>query len=225
MFVENCDTVAKAFDCFVGAVHHSPRSDDTRSRGSNVLDAAADVIISVVKERDRSSHRQDRGLKDGDEGLAWRFQVTEKRNQKAGFTPVCETISNPERESDTETKAKPKFTGEQRQFFDILREAIHEAGEYVPASNTIPVNVKVVTRQHLKKCLLDRGFVDAEKPDSVRAITSKYINQLTGKKLIGADAKYAGCPSHDPAKPPKPNRNHRKVSPGTPTETPKPPPL
>ena len=61
LFVENCDTVAKAFDCFVGAVHHSPRSDDTRSRGSNVLDAAADVIISVMKERDRISHRQDRG--------------------------------------------------------------------------------------------------------------------------------------------------------------------
>ena len=61
LFVENCDTVAKAFDCFVGAVHHSPRSDDTRSRGSNVLDAAADVIISVMKERDRDPHRQDRG--------------------------------------------------------------------------------------------------------------------------------------------------------------------
>ena len=24
MFVENCNTVAEAFDCFVGAVHHSP---------------------------------------------------------------------------------------------------------------------------------------------------------------------------------------------------------
>jgi hypothetical protein len=52
-FVENCDTVARAFDCFVGAVHHGLRSTDTRRRGSNVLDAAADVIISVVKERDR----------------------------------------------------------------------------------------------------------------------------------------------------------------------------
>ena len=64
----------------------------------------------------------------------------------------------------------------------------------MPASNTIPANVKVVTRQHLKKCLLDRGFVDAEKPDSVRAITSKYINQLAGKKVIGADANYVWLP-------------------------------
>ena len=95
MFVENCNTVAKAFDCFVGAVHHSPRSDDTRSRGSNVLDAAADVIISVVKERDRIRTAKIEAIKDGEEGLAWRFQVTEKRNQNDGFAPVCETISNP----------------------------------------------------------------------------------------------------------------------------------
>ena len=62
MFVENCNTVAEAFNCFVGAVHHSPRSDDTRSRGSNVLDGAADVIISVIKD-DCNPHlnRQDRG--------------------------------------------------------------------------------------------------------------------------------------------------------------------
>jgi hypothetical protein len=47
-FVENCDTVAKAFDCFVGAVHHSPRSTDTRSRGSNVLDATASWFTVAV---------------------------------------------------------------------------------------------------------------------------------------------------------------------------------
>ena len=191
MFVENCNTVAEAFNCFVGAVHHSPRGDDTRSRGSNVLDGAADVIVSVIKDgATHISTAKIEAIKGGEEGLAWLFRVTEKRNQKDGFAPLCETISNPERENDSETKAKPKFTGEQRRFFDILRQAIHEAGEYVPASKTIPPNVKVVTRQHLKNCLLERGFVDAEKPDSVRAITSKYINQLTGKKVIGADATY-----------------------------------
>jgi hypothetical protein len=195
MFVENCNTVAEAFDCFVGAVHHSPRSDDTRSRGSNVLDGAADVIISVIK--DDASHistAKIEAVKDSEEGLQWRFRVTEKRNQKDCFAPLYETLSVPCRNGGTETKPKPKFAGEQRRFFDILCEAILEAGENVPASNTLPANVKVVTRQHLKKCLLDRGFVDVEKPDSVRAITSRCINQLTGKKLIGADAKYVWLP-------------------------------
>ena len=160
-----------------------------------MLDGAADVIVSVIKDgATHISTAKIEAIKDGEEGLAWLFRVTEKRNQKDGFAPLCETISNPERENDSETKAKPKLIGEQRRFFDILREAIHEAGEYVPASKTIPANVKALTRQHLKKCLLDRGFVDAEKPDSVRAITSKYINQLAGKKVIGADADHVWLP-------------------------------
>jgi hypothetical protein len=193
-FVENCDTVARAFDCFVGAVHHSPRSDDTRSRGSNVLDAAADVIISVVKERDRGRIAKIEALKDGDEGLSWRFQVTEKRNQKDGFTPVCETISEPRRDGGSENKAKPKLTGEERRFFDILAEAVLEAGQIVQASDTIPANVKVLTREYFKKCLLRRGFVDAEKPDSLRAKVSKYINQLAGKKVVGTNDLYIWLP-------------------------------
>ena len=195
MFVENCNTVAEAFNSFVGAVHHSPRSDDTRSRGSNVLDGAADVIVSVIKDvATHISTAKIEAIKDGEEGLSWRFRVTEKRNQNGGFTPVCETISNPQRESDTETKAKPRLTGEERQFFDILCEAVLEAGVTVPASDIVPANVKVVTREHFKKCLLHRGFVDAEKPNSMRAKISKYINQLAGKKVVGTSALYIWLP-------------------------------
>ena len=86
--VENCDSVVRAFACFVGAVHHSPRSTDTRSRGSNVLDAAADVLISVVKERDERTAKIE-ALKDGEEGLSWRFSVTEKRNQSGRLRHFC----------------------------------------------------------------------------------------------------------------------------------------
>jgi hypothetical protein len=85
-------------------------------------------------------------------------------------------------------------TGEERRFMDILHEAILEAGETKPASETLPANVKVVTREHFKKCLLDRGFVDADKPNSMRAKVSKYINQLAGKKLIGTNDLYIWLP-------------------------------
>ena len=47
-----------------------------------------------------------------------------------------------------------------------------------------------MTREYFKKCLLDRGFLDAEKPDSARALFSKYLNQLPGRKLIGTDKTY-----------------------------------
>ena len=102
-FVESCDIVARAFDCFVGAVHHSPRSTDTRSRGSNVLDAAADVIISVVKERDERTAKIE-ALKDGEEGLSWRFSVAEKRNQKGD----CGPLAQPSRNRAGRTPPQPK---------------------------------------------------------------------------------------------------------------------
>jgi hypothetical protein len=183
-FVENCDTVARAFACFVGAVHHTPRSTDTRSRGSNVLDAAADVLISVVKERDERIAKIE-ALKDGEEGLLWRFSITEKRNQNSGCTPLCATISGPRREDATATKAQPRLTPEERRFLDILRDAVRQDGATVPAADTVPANIKVVTREHFKKCLLDKGFVDADPRNSMRAKVSKYINQLAGKKVVG----------------------------------------
>ena len=76
VFVDNCDTIAKAFGCFVGVVHHSPRADQSRSRGSNVLDGAVDAIISVLKDEASSisTAKVDR-LKDGEEGATWRFTV------------------------------------------------------------------------------------------------------------------------------------------------------
>ena len=195
MFVENCNTVAEAFKCLVGAVHHSPRGDDTRSRGSNVLDGAADVIISVTKDDvTHVSTAKIEAIKDSEEGLAWRFQITEKRNKKDCFAPLCETVSKPHRNGSGETRAKQKLTSEERRFFDILCEAILEEGQFVQATDTVPAGVKVVTRDYFKKCLLRRGFVDAEKPDSVRAKISRHVNQLTGKKVIGADGVYVWLP-------------------------------
>ena len=195
MFVENCNTVANGFGCFVGVVHHSPRSDDTRSRGSNVLDGAADVIISVIKDdASQVSTAKIEAIKDGEEGLSWRFHLTKielwDRNQNRGFAPLCETLSEPRREGDTETKAKPKLNGEQRRFFDVLCDAIVDHGEALAVSATVPYGVRGVTREHFKKCLQDRGFLDAEKPDSVRALFSKYVNQLSGRKIIGTDKTY-----------------------------------
>jgi hypothetical protein len=103
MFVESCEFVARAFGCFVGAVHHSPRGDDTRSRGSNVLDGAADVIISVVKDDATGvSTVKIEALKDGEEGASWSFHLVQvevsgdgKAQQTPLLQPVCATLSDP----------------------------------------------------------------------------------------------------------------------------------
>jgi hypothetical protein len=195
MFVENCNIVARAFGCFVGAVHHSPRGDDTRSRGSNVLDGAADVIISVIKnEKTLISTAKIEAIKDSVEGLEWQFRVTEDRNKKDCFGPLCETISQPHRDPGPKQGRNKKPTGQEQRFLDILYEAIREAGKAVPPSDTVPASVKVVTRKYFKECLIQRGFVHEEKPDSVRATMSRHLNTLSGRRVIGVDHEYVWLP-------------------------------
>jgi hypothetical protein len=77
VFIANCEAIATIFNCFVGAVHHSPRSDETRSSGTNAIDAAADVILQVNRpdpHAPRATVTVGR-LKDGEEGDKWAFEV------------------------------------------------------------------------------------------------------------------------------------------------------
>ena len=54
---------------------------------------------------------------------------------------------------------------------------------------------KAVTRDDLKQQLVEKGFLDLQKPDSSRARMSKYLNQLAGKKVIGTTAEYVWLPT------------------------------
>jgi hypothetical protein len=202
MFVENSEFVARAFGCFVGAVHHSPRGDDTRIRGSTVLDGAADVIISVAKDDATGiSTATVEAIKDGEQGAAWRFklveigiEVGEKRNKKGCFAPTPETIGTMTRKGDSETKRNKKLSPSQRRFLDILAEAILDHGAPVSGSTIVPHEIKAVARDQLKKCLLLCGFLDPEKPDAARSTFSRTLNDLAGKHVIGTTADHVWLP-------------------------------
>jgi hypothetical protein len=201
-FVENCEAVARAFRCFVGAVHHSPRGDDTRSRGSNVLDGAADVIISVVKDDATGvSTATIEACKDAEEGTLWRFELvqievsgSEKRNKNPCCAPTCATIGTMTRKGDSATRAQQRLAPSQRRFIDILAEAILDLGATVPTSTIVPHGIKAVSREHLKKCLLSAGFLDPDKAHSARTIFNRVINDLAGKHLIGTTSEYVWLP-------------------------------
>ncbi|MDN3279097.1 AAA family ATPase [Frankia sp. RB7] len=201
VFVENCDHIAKAFKALIVVIHHSPRSDATRTRGSNVLDGAADALISVVADGAISTATVE-ALKDGEPGLTWHFRVAlveieqaKTETKKGGFGPLCETIGTPARKDDSETRAKPNLAPAHRRFIDILAEALLDVGETVPASNMIPFGIRAVTREQLKKALQMKGFLDGYKSDdSARAGMSKVINQLAGKHVIGTTMEHVWLP-------------------------------
>jgi hypothetical protein len=201
VFVENCDIIARKLTCAVIAIHHSPRGDLTRGRGSNAVDGAADAMISVVALPDGTSRITVEELKDGESSLSWRFKVVkvevEDRNQNHGFAGLCETIGTPSRLDATETKTETKRTPAQSRFISILAEALLDVGAVVPVSGLVPpvpFNIKAVTRTQLKKSLLNAGFLDDDKPDSARSLMSKHLNDLAGKFIIGTNAEHVWLP-------------------------------
>jgi RecA-family ATPase len=63
VLLSNCDFLANTFNCHVNAVHHSPRSDDTRGSGTNAIEGSCDVILPVTRRQGRRhaarhSHRR-----------------------------------------------------------------------------------------------------------------------------------------------------------------------
>lgn len=201
VFVENCDHIAKTFQALIVVIHHSPRSDATRTRGSNVLDGAADALISVVADGAISTATVE-ALKDGEPGLTWHFKVETAEIERAGSAtkkpscaPLCATMGTPTRKDDGATKAQPNLTAAQRRFIDILAEALIDVGATVPTSNIVPMGFKAVTREQLKKALHDKGFLDGYATEnSARAGMSNLINQLAGKYIIGATKDHVWLP-------------------------------
>ena len=198
VFIDSCDQVAQALKCLMVVIHHSPRSDATRTRGSNVLDGAADALISVVANGGASTATVE-ALKDGEAGLTWHFKVTlievGTRNLKPSCAPLCATMGTPTRKGDGATKAQLKLTAAQWRFIDILAETLIDVGEAVPASNVIPIGIKAATREQLKKALQDKGFLDGYATDSsARAGMSNVLNQLAGKHVIGTTKEHVWLP-------------------------------
>jgi hypothetical protein len=79
VLLSNCDFLANTFNCHVNAVHHSPRSDDTRGSGTNAIEGSCDVILPVTRcdkadGTPRATVTVGR-MKDGPEGDTWSFEL------------------------------------------------------------------------------------------------------------------------------------------------------
>ncbi|XIA64780.1 hypothetical protein ACFIOY_39400 [Bradyrhizobium sp. TZ2] len=98
------------------------------------------------------------------------------------------------RKDETETRRNKKLTASQQRFIDILAEATLDHGEIVFGSIVIPTGIKAVARDRLRKCLFDAGFLDRTKLDAARSILSRTINDLAGKRVIGATAEHVWLP-------------------------------
>jgi len=188
--VDRCRELEVHYNCLIVVVHHLGKDPSKGGRGSNALNAAADVTLQVDK---LSAHSRVRiiEMKDGPEGLEWTFRLVPRvpadvANTFAetcadASTCVVQILSEPGQPKPSVRKAEKLPTGVADDLLKIILHAIAEAGE---ASIVAPKGV-AVSRDNLGKYCLAGAWQDKEgKPDSFRSMLSKYLERLRSMGLI-----------------------------------------
>jgi hypothetical protein len=140
VFIDNCGAISNEFGCLTIAVHHSPRSDDTRASGANALDGATDVMIGVARiGKTMQATVAVTRLKDGpdgDAGAAFSFRVLPREVGADGDGKTvmsCVVEAEPLSELPPELGAdKPKqdkVSAVVKTFRDSFFEALNDFGQ------------------------------------------------------------------------------------------------
>jgi hypothetical protein len=191
--VDNCEALARAFGCLVVLVHHSPRSNDQRGSGSNAIDAAADLMWSVIRDEVTGAATASVvRYKDGEEGDTWSFELrpieiaVDRDGHPISSCSVHVTVE-PARKATT-TKPSATLSPAQQRLFDILVTATLEQGVAGLAGSAAPKGMRAITRDTLKTYAVANGWWDESKHESSRARLSARLNELAGKHVIGLTA-------------------------------------
>jgi hypothetical protein len=194
-FISNCGIISQELQCTSCPVHHSPRGEDGRPRGSNQFDGALDFMIVVVKDGTTgiSTATVDM-MKDGPEGMSWRFKIQPKELKSARFEDravgVAHGLENASRDQGGARSARSahgiRLSPKQRRLFDVIIKATCDQGKRLPKSKHVPYDVIAITREQLKLALKNQGFFDKDMTEnSIRRGLSEGLNALAGKQLIG----------------------------------------
>ena len=198
-FVNRCGVIERRFECAVVVVHHMGKNPAAGGRGSNALNGAADVTLTVEKTEAYSTVRVDE-MKDGPEGQEWRFRLVPYEISATAETPcatmsegcacVVELLSEPSLAQPRATKTQKPPAGVVGDLLKVIRRAINESGETNVQSTSVPNNVRAVSRTDLKNYCLTMAWQSDAEPNAFRAMLSKYLSQLRARDVIGFDREW-----------------------------------
>lgn len=194
-FVNRCGVIERHFECAVAVVHHMGKNPAAGGRGSNALNGAADVTITVEKSDAFSTVRIDE-MKDGPEGQEWRFRLVPYDLAETSDTPtettnetttcVVELMGEATRAKPRETKTNRAPKGVVGDLLLVIRHALNEAGEASVPSVDVPNNVRAVSRANLRNYCKTKDWQDPDgKPDAFRAMLNKTLSTLRSGGHIG----------------------------------------
>jgi hypothetical protein len=194
-FVTRCSIIERHFGCLVVAVHHMGKNPAAGGRGSNALNGATDVTLTVEKGDAYSTVCIDE-MKDGPEGQQWRFRLASVDLGKTSDTPtetmsetstcIVELLSEPTHAKPAETKKARPPRGVTGDLLKVIRRAIDETGQRNIGSDLVPAHVAAIDRITLRRYCKTMAWQDQdEKPDAFRSMLSKTLSQLRAADAIG----------------------------------------
>lgn len=187
--VMNVDRLRQATGAHVALIHHSGKAEGSKERGHSALRAAADTVIAVEANATTKLHTAEiTKQRDGEVGqiFAFRLPVVElgsDEDNEAVTSCAVETDDEPESLPGKRARPLPAAAKVAR---DLLRKAIEEEGEPVPASRHVPRNargVKVVRWRAYVKA--GSGIASSDKEDAQRKAFQRALQKLQADGLIG----------------------------------------
>jgi hypothetical protein len=193
-FVNRCGVIERHFGCLVVAVHHMGKNPAAGARGSNALNGAADVTITVEKGETYSTVRIEE-MKDGPEGQEWRFRLVSTPLAETFGTPtetasetttcIVELLADASQAKQRETKSVKVPGGVPGDLLKVVRRAIDEAGRRNVQSELVPHGIAAVDRATLRRFCKIMAWQDQdEKPDGFRSVLSRSLSTLRAAGLI-----------------------------------------
>jgi hypothetical protein len=187
-YIRAADVVRVVFGCAVIIIHHCG-VDGSRPRGHTSLAGADDAQIAVSLDGSGLIKVEVEHLKDGvaAKPFACRLETVEVGTSEDGSAAVSCVVVPAELTAASATGRGSKVNANQQRFLDILADAILDAPDQQKTTYNIPGGRTAISREWLKECLVTKGWLDVADADNTRrALVSKMINALAGKRLIGA---------------------------------------
>lgn len=193
-FIANAGRVADHFGCLALAVHHNGKNEAAGMRGSSALHGACDAEWEVKSLGDVKTVHLVKN-KEGEDGLTWSFRLAVETVHEGGRNlPGKVSVSKPMTSCSVDPLGTPKHsetiktrkapTGHRKIALDAVRDALITHGTPLPASPDLPTG-QGVKRSYIADNAYNRGFGDADKPDSRRAMFSKELARLSADGWVG----------------------------------------
>jgi hypothetical protein len=191
IFVDNCERLGREFGCIVIVVHHAGKDAEKGARGSIALPAACDVMWYVEKG-EAANQATIVSMKDGEDGLSWRFKLIpydwefNGAQQSATTTCIVEILDEPQAAQQSATVRNRKLKDGQTILLRIIKEATAEVGEFVKGDLAVPYHARAVYRSTLKNYLKPKGYWDDERTDAHNRVElSRDLKALAARGIIG----------------------------------------